>query len=112
MDCAVLPVVVIASLLRSYVLADRGAPNSVYILQSTTSHLAPHPRLKRGWVWNELFVEEEDPILRVIGKVLYSPSIPFLLLSSLSLNAYGMGVTNEMDITNITLFVSLSTAQI
>ncbi|XP_041924547.1 cadherin-7 isoform X1 [Alosa sapidissima] len=70
MDCAVLPMVIITFMLPGYVLADRGAPNSVYILQSTTSQLAPHPRLKRGWIWNELFVEEEDPILRVIGKLI------------------------------------------
>lgn len=30
--------------------------------------LLPH-RLKRGWIWKELFVPEEDPTSRVIGQV-------------------------------------------
>lgn len=28
-----------------------------------------HHRLKRGWIWKELFVPEEDPTSRVIGQV-------------------------------------------
>ncbi|XP_061660703.1 cadherin-7 isoform X2 [Syngnathoides biaculeatus] len=41
-----------------------------------TARLAPDPRaagqhrrLKRGWIWKQLFVPEEDPILRVIGQL-------------------------------------------
>lgn len=32
-----------------------------------SSHL--HRRLKRGWIWKQLFVPEEDPAPRVIGQV-------------------------------------------
>lgn len=32
------------------------------------TYFLPH-RLKRGWIWKELFVPEEDPTSRVIGQV-------------------------------------------
>ncbi|KAL2085991.1 hypothetical protein ACEWY4_019311 [Coilia grayii] len=66
MDCTVLPMMIVVSL-GICQPASSQATNSVYILQSTTIPSAPHPRVKRGWIWNELIVEEEDPILRVIG---------------------------------------------
>uniref|UniRef100_A0A3B4YDT1 Cadherin-7-like n=1 Tax=Seriola lalandi dorsalis TaxID=1841481 RepID=A0A3B4YDT1_SERLL len=36
-------------------------------LAQGSTHL--HRRLKRGWIWKQMFVPEEDPTLRLVGKI-------------------------------------------
>lgn len=43
-------------------------------LAQGSAHL--HRRLKRGWLWKQLFVPEEDPTPRVIGQVLLQDWVP------------------------------------
>ncbi|XP_030623291.1 cadherin-7 [Chanos chanos] len=42
---------------------------SLNVQQHSKSLHASRPRFKRGWIWNQLFVEEEDPTPHVIGQL-------------------------------------------
>ncbi|XP_028823753.1 cadherin-8 isoform X2 [Denticeps clupeoides] len=64
MDLAgILPVVILASVLPWCVLAE------LEVGQMGGGSLHPRPRPKRGWIWSQIFVEEEDPTPRIIGKL-------------------------------------------
>ncbi|XP_061877036.1 LOW QUALITY PROTEIN: cadherin-7 [Entelurus aequoreus] len=56
-------VMLFAALSHTSAAKDREAPR----LTSGSSH--QHHRLKRGWIWKQLFVPEEDPTPRVIGQL-------------------------------------------
>ncbi|XP_034416052.1 cadherin-7-like [Cyclopterus lumpus] len=66
---SVLAVVTVFSLIPGGVLSDtRGAQGlEAQQLAQGSTHL--HRRLKRGWIWKQLFVPEEDPTPRVIGQL-------------------------------------------
>lgn len=66
---SVLAMVMVFSMIPGGVLSDiKGTQGlDAQQLAQGSSHL--HHRLKRGWIWKQLFVPEEDPTPRVIGKV-------------------------------------------
>jgi len=37
--------------------------------RSSKASRGSHLRVKRGWIWSQIFVEEEDPTPRKIGQV-------------------------------------------
>ncbi|KAK7881125.1 hypothetical protein WMY93_029534 [Mugilogobius chulae] len=51
-------------------LGDAGCSRGVLDRQRLTrGDTQAHRRLKRGWIWKQLFVPEEDPTPRVIGQL-------------------------------------------
>lgn len=65
----VLAVVTFFSMIPGGVLSDMRCTQGLeaqHFAQGST-HL--HRRLKRDWIWKQLFVSEEDPTPRVIGQV-------------------------------------------
>lgn len=66
---SVLAMVTVFSMIPGGVLSDikRTQGLEAQQLAQGSSHL--HRRLKRGWIWKQLFVPEEDPTPRVIGQV-------------------------------------------
>ncbi|KAM6908394.1 cadherin-7 [Lycodopsis pacificus] len=66
---SVLAIVTVFSMIPGGVLSDtRGAQGlEAQQLAQGSTHL--HRRLKRGWIWKQLFVPEEDPTPRVIGQL-------------------------------------------
>ncbi|XP_022049493.1 cadherin-7 [Acanthochromis polyacanthus] len=66
---SVLAVVTVFSMIPGGVLSDmRGSQGlETQQLAQGSSHL--HRRLRRGWIWKQLFVPEEDPTPRVIGQL-------------------------------------------
>ncbi|XP_056155111.1 cadherin-7 isoform X4 [Lampris incognitus] len=62
---SVLATVTVLSLIPGWVLSSQGL-EAQQLAQGST-HL--HRRLKRGWIWKQLFVPEEDPTPRVIGQL-------------------------------------------
>lgn len=73
---SVLAVVTVFSMIPGGVLSDiKGTQGlDAQQLAQGSSHL--HHRLKRGWIWKQLFVPEEDPTPRVIGQVLLQIECP------------------------------------
>lgn len=67
---SVLAMVVVFSLIPGGVLSEIKHTQGLEAQQLArgSSHL--HRRLKRGWIWKQSFVPEEDPTPRVIGQVL------------------------------------------
>ncbi|XP_072307250.1 cadherin-20 isoform X2 [Eucyclogobius newberryi] len=67
---ASLAVVLLMSLVPGGLLGDAGCGRGILDRQRLTrgdAHV--HRRLKRGWIWKQLFVPEEDPTPRVIGQL-------------------------------------------
>uniref|UniRef100_A0A4W4FL63 Cadherin-12 n=1 Tax=Electrophorus electricus TaxID=8005 RepID=A0A4W4FL63_ELEEL len=68
--CSVLPMVIMISimtgLMGSGVTVSKQRPSQS---QLTEGPHAPQLRAKRGWIWNQLFVEEEDPTPKIIGQL-------------------------------------------
>ncbi|KAK1806166.1 hypothetical protein P4O66_000057 [Electrophorus voltai] len=68
--CSVLPMVTMISimtgLMGSGVTVSKQRPSQS---QLTEGPHAPQLRAKRGWIWNQLFVEEEDPTPKIIGQL-------------------------------------------
>ncbi|XP_034022709.1 cadherin-20 isoform X2 [Thalassophryne amazonica] len=62
-------VTVVFSMIPGGVLSDMRCTvaDKVQPLPQGLPHL--HRRLKRGWIWKQLIVPEEDPVLRVIGQL-------------------------------------------
>uniref|UniRef100_A0A8C7Z043 Cadherin-12 n=1 Tax=Oryzias sinensis TaxID=183150 RepID=A0A8C7Z043_9TELE len=65
----VLAIVTVFSIIPGGILSDIKGPRGL-----ETQHLAqkstyPQRRLKRSWIWTQLFVPEEDPSLGVIGQI-------------------------------------------
>lgn len=56
---SVLATFVLFSVIPTVALRDLRAPGPAH----------PHRRLKRGWIWKQMFVPEEDPTPQVIGQV-------------------------------------------
>ncbi|XP_046880267.1 cadherin-7 isoform X1 [Hypomesus transpacificus] len=66
-----LAIVIILSMITCWVWGEERA-----LLGVEADHLSPgsgsgstHRRLRRGWIWKQLFVPEEDPTPRVIGQL-------------------------------------------
>lgn len=66
---SVLAMVAVFSMISGGVLSEikRTQGLEAQQLAQGSSHL--HRRLKRGWIWKQLFVPEEDPTPQVIGQV-------------------------------------------
>ncbi|XP_056290560.1 cadherin-7 [Pseudoliparis swirei] len=66
---SVLAVVTVFSLIPGGVLSDTRGTQGVEAQQLAQGSTHLHRRLKRGWIWKQLFVPEEDPTPRVIGQL-------------------------------------------
>jgi len=66
---SVLAVVTVFSMIPGGVLSDTRATQGLEAQQLAQGSTILHRRLKRGWIWKQLFVPEEDPTPRVIGQV-------------------------------------------
>ncbi|XP_055086073.1 cadherin-7-like [Periophthalmus magnuspinnatus] len=67
---AYLAVVLLLSLVPGGFLGDAGCSRGVLDgTRLTRGDTHVHRRLKRGWIWKQLFVPEEDPTPRVIGQL-------------------------------------------
>ncbi|KAF7214512.1 cadherin-8-like [Nothobranchius furzeri] len=65
---SVLAVMMVFSRVSGGLLSHTSHPHSLNSQQSGQRSLLLH-RLRRGWIWKELFVPEEDPTPRVIGQL-------------------------------------------
>ncbi|XP_053268396.1 cadherin-7 [Pleuronectes platessa] len=65
----VLAVVTFFSMLPGGVLSDMRCTQGLEAQQFAQGSTHLHRRLKRGWIWKQLFVPEEDPTPRVIGQL-------------------------------------------
>ncbi|KAG7517956.1 cadherin-7-like isoform X1 [Solea senegalensis] len=65
----VLAVVTFFSMIPGGVLSDMGCTQGLEAPQFAQGSTHLHRRLKRGWIWKQLFVPEEDPTPRVIGQI-------------------------------------------
>lgn len=66
---SVLAAVTVFSMIPGGVLSDMRGTQDLEAQQMARGSTHLHHRLKRGWIWKQLFVPEEDPTLRVIGQV-------------------------------------------
>ena len=57
------------SMIPGGVLSDMRGTRGLEAQQLAQGSTHLHRRLKRGWIWEQLFVPEEDPTPRVIGQV-------------------------------------------
>ncbi|CAB1340614.1 unnamed protein product [Coregonus sp. 'balchen'] len=73
MQCpGLLALVIILSMTPYCVLCEEGTPHSLepnHQLGQGSPTTALHRRLRRGWIWKQLFLPEEDPTPRVIGQL-------------------------------------------
>lgn len=65
----VLAVVMVFLMVPGGVLSDMRGTRGLEAQQLAQSSTLLHRRLKRSWIWKQLFVPEEDPTPRVIGQV-------------------------------------------
>lgn len=66
---SVLAIAAVLSMLPGGLLSDMRGTQGLEIQQLAQGSTQLHRRLKRGWIWKQLFVPEEDPTPRVIGQV-------------------------------------------
>ncbi|XP_041670663.1 cadherin-7 isoform X2 [Cheilinus undulatus] len=66
---SVLAMVTVFSMIPGWVLSDIRGTKGLEAQQMAQGSTHLHRRLKRGWIWKQLFVPEEDPTLRVIGQL-------------------------------------------
>ncbi|XP_047424547.1 cadherin-7 isoform X2 [Mugil cephalus] len=66
---SILAVVTVFSMIPVGVLSDMRAAQALEGQQLAQGSTHLHRRLKRGWIWKQLFVPEEDPTPRVIGQL-------------------------------------------
>lgn len=66
---SILAVLALFSVIPGAVLSNLKASEGPHGQTSAPGHSHPHRRLKRGWIWKQLFVPEEDPTPQVIGQV-------------------------------------------
>ncbi|XP_029955625.1 cadherin-20 isoform X2 [Salarias fasciatus] len=66
---SVLAVVTVFSMIPGGVLSDMRGTQGLEAQQLAQGSTHLHRRLKRGWIWKQLFVPEEDPTPRVIGQL-------------------------------------------
>ncbi|XP_041824854.1 cadherin-7-like isoform X2 [Melanotaenia boesemani] len=66
---SVLAVVTVFSMIPGGVLSDTRGTQGLEAQQLAQGSTVLHRRLRRGWIWKQLFVPEEDPTLRVIGQL-------------------------------------------
>ncbi|CAI5672778.1 unnamed protein product [Oreochromis niloticus] len=66
---SVLAVVMVFFMIPGGVLSDMRGTQGLEAQQLAQGSTHLHRRLKRGWIWKQLFVPEEDPTPRVIGQL-------------------------------------------
>ncbi|KAM9332959.1 cadherin-7 [Pholidichthys leucotaenia] len=66
---SVLAVVTVFSMIPGAVFSDLRDTRGLEAQQLAPGSTHLHRRLKRGWIWKQLFVPEEDPTPRVIGQL-------------------------------------------
>uniref|UniRef100_A0A8C9Y8Y8 Cadherin domain-containing protein n=1 Tax=Sander lucioperca TaxID=283035 RepID=A0A8C9Y8Y8_SANLU len=66
---SVLAMVTVFSMIPGGVLSDMRGTQGLEAQQLAQGSTQLHRRLKRGWIWKQLFVPEEDPTPRVIGQL-------------------------------------------
>lgn len=66
---SVLAMVTVFSMIPGGVLSDTRGTQGLEVQQLAQGPTHLHRRLKRGWIWKQLFVPEEDPTPRVIGQL-------------------------------------------
>ncbi|XP_042256146.1 cadherin-7 [Thunnus maccoyii] len=66
---SVLAMVTVFSMIPGGVLSDMRGTQGLETQQLAQGPTHLHRRLKRGWIWKQLFVPEEDPTPRVIGQL-------------------------------------------
>ncbi|XP_049421172.1 cadherin-7 isoform X1 [Epinephelus fuscoguttatus] len=66
---SVLAMVTVFSMFPGGVLSDMRGTQGLEAQQLAQGSTHLHRRLKRGWIWKQLFVPEEDPTPRVIGQL-------------------------------------------
>uniref|UniRef100_A0A8C4HHJ6 Cadherin-12 n=1 Tax=Dicentrarchus labrax TaxID=13489 RepID=A0A8C4HHJ6_DICLA len=66
---SVLAMVTAFSMIPGGVLSDMRGTQGLEAQQLAQGSTHLHRRLKRGWIWKQLFVPEEDPTPRVIGQL-------------------------------------------
>lgn len=66
---SVLAMVMVFSMIPGGVLSDMRDTRGLEAQQLAQGATHLHRRLKRAWIWKQLFVLEEDPTPRVIGQV-------------------------------------------
>ncbi|CAJ1082609.1 cadherin-7-like isoform X2 [Xyrichtys novacula] len=66
---SVLAMVTVFSMIPGGVLSDIRGTKGLEAQQMAQGSPHLHRRLKRGWIWKQLFVPEEDPTLQVIGQL-------------------------------------------
>lgn len=64
------------SMIPGGVLSDIKGTQGLEAQQLAQGSSDLHRRLKRGWIWKQLFVPEEDPTPRVIGQVPFQIECP------------------------------------
>nr|XP_057915834.1 cadherin-7 [Doryrhamphus excisus] len=60
---------VLAAVMLLAVLSHTNSAKDLEAPQPAPGSTHQHHRLKRGWIWKQLFVPEEDPVPRVIGQI-------------------------------------------
>ncbi|KAM4718531.1 cadherin-7 [Anableps anableps] len=65
----VLAVVTVFSMIPGGLLSDIRDTQGLESQQLAQGSTVLHHRQKRGWIWKQLFVQEEDPTSRIIGQV-------------------------------------------
>ncbi|KAM4606010.1 cadherin-7 [Polymixia lowei] len=66
---SVLAVVTVFSLIPGWALSDVQGTQCLEAQEPAQGSAHLHRRLRRGWIWKQLFVPEEDPTPRVIGQL-------------------------------------------
>ncbi|KAL3040704.1 hypothetical protein OYC64_011661 [Pagothenia borchgrevinki] len=66
---SVLAMVTVFSMIPGGVMSDTRGTQGLEAQQIAQGSTHLHRRLKRGWIWKQLFVPEEDPTPRVIGQL-------------------------------------------
>lgn len=72
----VLAVVTVFSMIPGGLLSDIRDTQGLEGQQLAWGSTVLHHRQKRGWIWKQLFVQEEDPTSQIIGQVMLQTECP------------------------------------
>lgn len=87
--------VTVFSMIPGGVLSDMSGTQGLEAQQLAQGSTHLHRRLKRGWIWKQLFVPEEDPTPRVIGQVPHTLNVLHVLDTVLPFENVCFLVTSE-----------------
>ncbi|KAI2649354.1 Cadherin-18 [Labeo rohita] len=68
-NCSALHVLLMISIMPGWLVGDFIISKKQHEIRSSKISRGSHLRVRRGWIWSQIFVEEEDPTPRKIGQL-------------------------------------------